>query len=906
MKDRSTEQAVTDVQIATHTPMMQQYLRIKAEHPGTLVFYRMGDFYELFYGDAEKAARLLDLTLTQRGASAGIPIKMAGVPHHAVEQYLAKLVKLGESVAICEQIGDPATSKGPVERKVVRVVTPGTLTDAALLADKSDVYLMAVCAGHNRRGVLVNVGLAWLNLASGALRLAEVAPDQVAAAFERIRPAEILVADAPADANAWSPPPGSGALTRVPAWHFDLAAGTQRLCEQMEVARLDGFSAQTLTSACGAAGALLLYAAATQGQQLRHVRSLKVEYESEYIGLDPATRRNLELTETLRGTESPTLCSLLDTCSTTMGSRLLRHWLHHPPRDASIAGARQQAIGALLEAPPPASLDTLRTALRQIADVERITGRLALLSARPRDLSSLRDTFIALPSLRKQVAAVSSASPMLSHIEAMLEPPAPCVELLTRAVAPEPAAMVRDGGVIARGYDGELDELRDISENCGQFLLELETRERERTGINNLRVEYNKVHGFYIEVTRGQTDKVPDDYRRRQTLKNAERYITPELKTFEDKALSAQERALARERALYDALLQSLLPFIPDCQRVAAALAELDVLATFAERARALDWVAPAFDQSAGIEIEQGRHPVVEAQVEQFIANDCRLDAERKLLLITGPNMGGKSTFMRQTALIALLAYVGSYVPARRARFGPIDRIFTRIGAADDLAGGRSTFMVEMTEAAAILNDATSQSLVLMDEIGRGTSTFDGLALAWAIARHLLSHNSCYTLFATHYFELTQLPAVFPQAANVHLSAVEHGHVIVFLHAVNEGPASQSYGLQVAQLAGVPSAVIRAARKHLALLEQQSAAQPTPQLDLFAPPPLAETDDEAAPRHEVRDQDDQYREASPIDPAAEALAERLRAIDPDGLRPREALDLLYELHGLAMASHEKR
>ncbi|MEW9580141.1 DNA mismatch repair protein MutS [Paraburkholderia sp. DGU8] len=879
--------------VAQHTPMMQQYLRIKAEHPGTLVFYRMGDFYELFFEDAEKAARLLDLTLTQRGASGGNPIRMAGVPHHAVEQYLAKLVKLGESVAICEQIGDPATSKGPVERKVLRVVTPGTLTDAALLSDKSDVYLLAICAAHNRRGVATSVGLAWLNLASGALRLAEVAPDQVAAALERIRPAEILVADSGADSASWTPPVNVGALTRVPVWHFDIASGTQRLCDQLEVAGLDGFGAHSLSCACGAAGALLLYAAATQGQQLRHVRSLKVEYESEYIGLDPATRRNLELTETLRGTEAPTLCSLLDTCCTTMGSRLLRHWLHHPPRDWAVAQARQQAIGALLEAPPGADVDTLRGALRQISDIERITGRLALLSARPRDLSSLRDTFIALPGLRAQLAAVSSNADSLARIDASLEPPQACVDLLSRAVAQEPAAMVRDGGVIARGYDPELDELRDISENCGQFLIDLETRERARTGIGNLRVEYNKVHGFYIEVTRGQTDKVPDDYRRRQTLKNAERYITPELKTFEDKALSAQERALARERSLYDALLQSLLPFIPQCQRVASALAELDLLAAFAERARALDWTAPAFSPDTGIEIEQGRHPVVEAQVEQFIANDCVLTPERKLLLITGPNMGGKSTFMRQTALIALLAYVGSYVPARRATFGPIDRIFTRIGAADDLAGGRSTFMVEMTEAAAILNDATPQSLVLMDEIGRGTSTFDGLALAWAIARHLLAHNGCHTLFATHYFELTQLPAEFAHAANVHLSAVEHGHGIVFLHAVDEGPANQSYGLQVAQLAGVPNAVIRAARKHLAHLEQQSAAQPAPQLDLFsAPLPLAEdADNERAAGSG----------AASVSPAMHALVERLRGIDPNDLRPREALDLLYELHDLASA-----
>ncbi|WP_206951920.1 DNA mismatch repair protein MutS [Trinickia acidisoli] len=889
MKTETSVDAPADTALAKHTPYMQQYLRIKADHPGTLMFFRMGDFYELFFDDAEKAARLLDLTLTQRGASAGNPIKMAGVPHHAVEQYLAKLVKFGESVAICEQIGDPATSKGPVERKVVRIVTPGTLTDAALLADKSDVYLLAACPAHNKRGVTTAIGLAWVNLASGALRLAEVAPGEVGAALERIRPAEVLVADGAADAM---PGTASGKLTRVPAWHFDVASGTQRLCDQLNVASLTGFGAEGLTSACGAAGAVLLYAASTQGQQLRHVRSLKVETESEYIGLDPATRRNLELTETLRGGESPTLCSLLDTCCSAMGSRLLRHWLHHPPRATVVAQSRQQAIGALLDTPAGASLDMLRGALRRIADVERITGRLALLSARPRDLSSLRDTFATLPALREFVAAMAAGTPALERIGASLEPPAGCVDLLTRAVAEEPAAMVRDGGVIARGYDSELDELRDISENCGQFLIDLEARERARTGIGNLRVEYNKVHGFYIEVTRGQTDKVPDDYRRRQTLKNAERYITPELKAFEDKALSAQERALARERALYEALLQTLLPFIEDCQRVAAALAELDLLAAFAERAQALGWVAPEFSEDGGIDVEQGRHPVVEAQVEQFVANDCRLSAERKLLLITGPNMGGKSTFMRQTALIALMAYVGSYVPARRARFGPIDRIFTRIGAADDLAGGRSTFMVEMTEAAAILNDATERSLVLMDEIGRGTSTFDGLALAWAIARHLLSANGCYTLFATHYFELTQLPTEFAQAANVHLSAVEHGHGIVFLHAVSEGPASQSYGLQVAQLAGVPPAVIRAARKHLAHLEQQSIAQGTPQLDLFATAVYAE--DAPGDMHGTRDE--------AIASAPHPALERLKGIDPNELRPREALDLIYELQELANAA----
>ncbi|KAI3590222.1 DNA mismatch repair protein MutS [Cupriavidus sp. U2] len=870
-----------------HTPMMLQYLRIKADHPDTLLFYRMGDFYELFHDDAEKAARLLDITLTSRGQSGGVPIRMAGIPFHSVDQYLARLVKLGESVAICEQIGDPATSKGPVERKVVRIVTPGTLTDAALLPDKTDSYLMAVHQQTTRRGVS-KTGLAWLNLASGELRLMECDAAQLPRELERIRPAELLYAD------GMDLPVLECARTRLPEWHFDQDAGTRRLREQIGVASLEPFGCTGLGAALGAAGALLNYAATTQGQSLRHVQGVTVERESEFVGLDTATRRNLELTETLRGGESPTLFSLLDTCSTTMGSRALRHWLHHPLRDPALPRARQQAIGVLIAQDP----ETVRATLRRLCDVERVTARLALLSARPRDLSSLRDTLGALPAVQASVSAAHE-SPLLAQTIDELEVPADCLSLLTRAVAEEPSTVIRDGGVIARGYDAELDELRDISENCGQFLIELETRERTRTGISNLRVEYNRVHGFYIEVTNGQADKVPDDYRRRQTLKNAERYITPELKAFEDKALSAQDRALAREKQLYEALLQALLPHIGSLQRVAGALARLDVLTTLAERARTLDWTQPERVSENVVDIAQGRHPVVEGQLAAesiaFIANDCQLNEARKLLLITGPNMGGKSTFMRQTALIVLLACVGAWVPARQARIGPIDRIFTRIGAADDLAGGRSTFMVEMTEAAGILHHATPSSLVLMDEIGRGTSTFDGLALAWAIARHLLSHNRSHTLFATHYFELTQLPQEFPQAANVHLSAVEHGDGIVFLHAVQDGPASQSYGLQVAQLAGVPQPVIRAARKHLAWLEQQSAdATPTPQMDLFAAPATPPDDDDTVSGPASASVEQAVEQAA----AREALA-ALTAIDPDNLSPRDALEALYRLKAIA-------
>jgi DNA mismatch repair protein MutS len=868
-----------------HTPMMQQYLGIKAEHPHTLVFYRMGDFYELFFEDAEKAARLLGITLTQRGTSNGNPIKMAGVPFHAVEQYLAKLIKLGESVAICEQIGDPATSKGPVERKVQRVITPGTLTDSDLLPEKSERPLLALCKIRQRKGA--TIGLAWLSMASGALRLMEFADNgppgdaRLRQELERIAPAEILVADGMDDLFAG---PVIGKATKVPDWHFDVAHGEKALLDQLGVATLSGFGAEGLSAALGASGALLRYALSTQGKGLQHVRAMTVESENEFVGLDAATRRNLELSETLRNQDSatpgPTLFSTLDHCRTAMGSRLLRHWLHHPRRNQSVARSRHAAINALMRAD---ACSGLTSTLSAVPDIERITTRVALLSARPRDLAGLRNGLQQLPSLRAYVEMCNrdADAPLLRAIQDALATPAECLDMLERAIALEPAAMVRDGGVIARGFDGDLDELRALSENAGQFLVDLETRERARTGIANLRVEYNKVHGFYIEVTHGQTDKVPDDYRRRQTLKNAERYITPELKAFEDKALSAQERALAREKYLYEKLLNDLAPHIGTLQAIAHALAQLDTLVALSDHAMRNNWCAPHLVAEPSIVIEQGRHPVVENTIERFIANDCTLSAERKLLLITGPNMGGKSTFMRQVALIVLLAYVGSFVPAGSAIIGPVDRIFTRIGAADDLAGGRSTFMVEMTESAAILNGATAQSLVLMDEVGRGTSTFDGLALAWAIARHLIEHTSSFTLFATHYFELTQLPDTHPTAANVHLSAVEHKDSIVFLHAVQAGPASQSYGLQVAQLAGVPQPVIRAARKHLAALEAHSI-QSTPQFDLFAAPPHASSEP-------AEDEDASANET------AVAIADALADIDPDALSPREALDALYRL-----------
>ncbi|MDR2837279.1 MAG: DNA mismatch repair protein MutS [Azonexus sp.] len=853
---------------ATHTPMMRQYLALKAQHPRTLLFYRMGDFYELFFDDAEKAARLLDITLTARGQSAGVPIKMAGVPFHALEPYLARLVKMGESAVICEQIGDPATSKGPVERAVSRIVTPGTLTDASLVDDKTDIWLLAVAVARNTAGV------ARLNLASGEFILLETPVEQLATALERIRPAEIL------HPEGWTPDWAlTAAQTRLPDWHFDIDSARRLLCEQFAVASLAGFGADGLKPAIAAAGALLQYAQATQSGKLPHLRALTVETENAYLGLDLATRRNLELTETLRGQPAPTLFSLLDNCVTSMGSRLLRHALHHPLRERTVPAARHGAVEALL-ADYGHLANATRQTLRGIADIERIAGRIALKNARPRDLASLREALQRLPAMRTPLA--ESVSALLAEIHGDLDAPAAALDLLIRAIAAEPGAQVRDGGVIAPGFNAALDELRSLNDNCGAFLIDMEARERARTGIASLKVEFNKVHGFYIEVTHTHVDKIPDDYRRRQTLKNAERYITPELKTFEDKALSAQERALATEKQLYEEILDALSPAVPVLQTIARAVAQLDLLAGFAETALKRNWCRPVFVAETQLSIVAGRHPVVEnelaGEAATFIANDCQLADElaksRRLLLITGPNMGGKSTYMRQVALIALLAHIGSFVPAERCVLGPLDRIFTRIGASDDLASGRSTFMVEMTEAAAILHHATAQSLVLMDEIGRGTSTFDGMALAFAILRHLIEKNRSLTLFATHYFELTRLAHEYPELANVHLGAVEHNDRIIFMHAVEEGPANQSYGIQVAALAGIPSAVVRAARKQLREFEQRAADPLQP--DLFAQPLPPEPT--AAEPH----------------PAIE----RLTALDPDSLTPREALDALYALKNL--------
>lgn len=839
------------------TPFMRQYLAVKAQHADMLVFYRMGDFYELFFEDAEKSARLLGITLTKRGTHNGEPIKMAGVPYHAAEQYLAKLTKMGEAVAICEQIGDPAKAKGIVERQVVRILTPGTLTDSALLDDTRDNWLLALCFGEGL------VGLARINLASGDLILSEIASGLLAQELERIAPAELLFAD---NVNHIAVQSAACSKKRLSAWQFDLDSAQAMLTKQFNTHDLDGYGCADLTLGIAAAGALLDYVKHTQRTTLPHINGLTVEQSSQFVQLDGATRRNLEIDQTIRGEASPSLYSLLNTTQTAMGARLLRYWLHHPLRDLNAVSARHQAVAALIQA----DAAVIRDALRQIGDIERITTRVALRTARPRDLSALRDSLAQLPALQASLSNVEAD--LVRQVASQLSVPKGALSLLVQAIKPEPSSVLREGGVIADGYDAELDELRGMQANCGEFLLKYEAEERERSGLANLKVEYNSVHGFYIEISRAQAENAPAEYRRRQTLKNAERFITPELKAFEDKVLSANDRALAREKMLYESVLDQLAPEINALQANAVAVAQLDVLSTFSERAQSLKYVAPEFVNEDGINIVGGRHPVVEQIAQPFIANDVVLSPYRQLLLITGPNMGGKSTFMRQTALIVLLAHCGCFVPAQSAKIGKIDRIFTRIGASDDLAGGRSTFMVEMTETANILNNATANSLVLLDEIGRGTSTFDGLSLAWACAKQLLEKNRSYTLFATHYFELTRLVEEFKQVANVHLDAAEHGNGIVFLHSVQEGAANQSYGLQVAALAGIPKSVVASAKRKLTQLEKQNV-DAGPQVDMFVADEVPEV---------------------PLHPAVSEL----EILDPDDLTPKQALEVLYKLKGL--------
>jgi DNA mismatch repair protein MutS len=850
-----------------HTPMMQQYLRIKAEYPETLVFYRMGDFYELFYEDAERGARLLDITLTARGQSAGRPIPMAGIPYHALEGYLNKLLKHGESAVICEQTGDPSLSKGPVERKVTRIVTPGTVTDEALLEQKRCSLLAAL---HRNKQTW---GLAWLDMSTGDFCVLETDNEQtLLGELERLKPAELLLSEDHTPPENHTP---QTTIKRRQPWHFETTTSHSLLTRQFGTRDLSGFGCEALKVAIAAAGCLLQYAQETQRSPLSHVTCLLAEPPADAVLLDLVCRRNLELEADFSGDTNHSLLGLLDTCCTAMGSRLLQRWLGRPLRNQAILAQRHAAVETLLLTK---LFGELRTQLHNIGDVERICSRIALKSARPRDLIGLRDALRKAPAIQKPVADTGDELIHALALQLKLHPE-PLI-LLDKALIDNPPLLVRDGGVIAPGYDPELDELRRLSEHADEFLNELESRERNRTGINTLKVNYNRIHGYYIEISKGQSDKAPADYLRRQTVKNAERFITPELKTFEDKVLSAREKSLSREKFLYEQLLQQLAQYLTEYRQLANAIASLDVLACFAERADRLNYVRPAFTDQALIEIVDGRHPVVEQMsAEPFIANSVSFDKDRCMLLITGPNMGGKSTYMRQTALIVIMAHMGSFVPATKALLGPVDRIFTRIGAADDLAGGRSTFMVEMTEAANILHNATAHSLVLMDEIGRGTSTFDGLSLAWACAEYLATQAGCYTLFATHYFELTQLAERIPRMQNVHLDAMEHGERIIFMHSVKPGPANQSYGLQVAQLAGVPAPVIANARRQLSILEQQSAQtreRMQPQLGLF----------------------DRALAARPVPAANHPLQQALAEVEVDELSPKQALELVYKLKQL--------
>jgi DNA mismatch repair protein MutS len=850
-----------------HTPMMQQYLRIKAQHPDVLLFYRMGDFYEMFYDDARRAAELLDIALTQRGASGGAPIPMAGVPVVTLDGYLAKLVRKGQSVAICEQRGEPGKTKGPMDREVVRIVTPGTVTDEALLEERRDTVLASVCGQDGR------YGLAWLDLSAGRFSVMEL-DDLTAleAEVERLRPAEILAPDGAQPALARSSAEERPWRPRAP-WHFEIDSATRALTEQFRTRDLAGYGCADKPLAIAAAGALLAYVRETQKSALPHLLSITTEERDAALIMDPATRRNLELDESITGASEFTLAGVFDRTTTAMGGRLLRRWLHRPLRDRDILRARYGAVATLIDHDQHAAI---AEELAAVGDLERVLARIALRSARPRDLVQLRAALGALPALRQLVAGAQS--PLLLQLVAQISDHQAEHSLLQRAIAAAPPHYLREGGVIAQGYDAELDELRALGSNTEQFLIDLEQRERERSGLSSLKLGFNRIQGFFIEVNRSQADKVPAEYLRRQTVKSAERFITPELKSFEDKVLGARERAQARERLLYDSVLGELSATLPALQASAAAIAEIDVLSCFAERATTLQCAQPELIDEAMLRIDGGRHPVVErAGREPFIPNDVRFDDSRRMLIITGPNMGGKSTYMRQTALIVILAHIGCFVPARRAILGPLDRIFTRIGASDDLAGGRSTFMLEMTETANILNNATDKSLVLMDEVGRGTSTFDGLSLAWACAAFIATKIRAFTLFATHYFELTSLASETQGVVNVHVEAVEHGDRLVFLHSVKDGPANQSYGLQVAALAGIPKAVTMQARRYLTELERERDAlrsynSPQGELPLFAPAP--------APVQES------------------AALEALRAADPNALSPREALDLLFRLKSL--------
>lgn len=844
---------------ANHTPMMQQYLKLKSENPDILLFYRMGDFYEMFYDDAKRASQLLDISLTKRGSSNGEPIPMAGVPYHAVESYLAKLIALGESVAICEQIGDPATSKGPVERKIVRIVTPGTVSDELLLEDRKDNLLASIWQYKNY------YGYATLDISSGRFYIFECDNfEEMQAELQRTSPVELLY---PEDFQSMPLIENNSGLRRRPQWDFDLETAKQQLNLQFGTNDLIGFGVEECNYALCAAGCLLQYVKDTQRTALPHIRSIIKQSAYDFVVLDAATRRNLEITENLSGGTQNTVAEILDKTQTPMGSRMLKRWLHSPIRNLTILQNRQQAIGELQN-----YIDEVNPLLKQIGDLERILARLALHTARPRDFARLRDGYNLLPQLQALLSGLTS--PALISLCKKINQFDRIAEILNQAIVETPPVIIRDGGVIATGYNAELDELRSLADGATNYLEQLEIRERETLGIDTLKVGFNAVHGYYIQISRGQSHLAPIHYTRRQTLKNVERYIIPELKEYEDKVLTSKGRALALEKQLYEQLFDLLMPDLATMQISAEAIAELDVLTNLAERALTLNYQKPILSTDSGIEIKDGRHVVIEQVLQTpFIANSLSLLPSRRMLIITGPNMGGKSTYMRQTALIVLLSYIGSFVPASKAVIGPVDRIFTRIGASDDLASGRSTFMVEMTETANIMHNATQQSLVLMDEIGRGTSTYDGLSLAWACAENLANEIKSMTLFATHYFELTQLPEHMQGVYNIHFDAIEHDNTVAFIHEVSEGAASKSFGIAVAGLAGVPKAVLKRAKqklKELEIISKQTANSGVAQSQL----------------------------SFINEPEPSEVEEALKQIDPDALTPKQALEILYQLKKL--------
>lgn len=863
--------------LSSLTPMMQQYLTIKMQHPHSLMFYRMGDFYELFFDDAHKAAKLLGISLTHRGKANGEPIPMAGVPYHAAEGYLARLVKKGETVVICEQLGE-VTGKGPVERGVVRIITPGTLTDDALLNSHQSSNLVALCIQQNQ------IGIALLDLSAGIFKVQQqdFQPEQLAIELSRLMPSEILVDEDIIDQNIIEQIKKQleCPVTKRPNVDFNLNNAQKTLCDQFAVSTLAGFGIDHLPLAKASAAALIHYAKETQKTALPHIRSIQLEQSSDFIALDPVTRRNLELVEPLfdHGTS---LFQLINDCQTAMGGRLLSRTIMQPLRDTKLLDARLDAISCILKGYHEAPT---RLVLKDISDIERVLSRIALGSARPRDLVQLRQACAQIPLLRHAIQPIIHNHPtgLIEQLDNELGDFKALYQRLMAAVVEHPPVLLRDGNVIAEGFDSELDELRKIRDHAGQFLIDLEIQERENTGVSTLKIGYNRVSGYYIELTRAQAEHAPEHYIRRQTLKNAERYITPELKSFEDKVLSSESRALAREKMLFEMLLDELRADIGNLQMMSSAIAQLDLLANFAHQARLRNWCRPEFSPEIGVKIVAGRHPVVEALSKTpFTANDTSLDFNHRMAIVTGPNMGGKSTFMRQTALISLLAYCGCYVPAQAAILGPIDRVFTRIGSADDLSTGKSTFMVEMTETSQILHHATNQSLVLMDEVGRGTSTYDGLSLAWACVLDLSKRIKCLCLFATHYFELTEL-AKESGIDNYHVTAKELNGNLILLHKVQQGPASQSHGLQVAKLAGIPASVIKEAQNRLKILEKQQQRQVNKvvQNDLFS------IVDE--PSIEVVERIVEVEKDTPA-------LNLLRALDVDNLSPREALQQIYAL-----------